>query len=98
LMERYEGEEHINIGTGEDLSIRELAEKIRDVVHPDAEIVFDPGKPDGTPKKRLDVGRLHDLGWHHRIPLDDGLEATYDWFLEHEAGTGAAPPARRVSA
>ena len=69
LMGRYSAADHINVGTGEDLSIAELAQMVRDVVHPAGEIVFDASKPDGTPKKLLDVSRLHDLGWRHRIDL-----------------------------
>jgi GDP-L-fucose synthase len=80
-MNHYEGPQHINVGTGEDLSIRELAEMIRGVVHPSPNIVFDSTKPDETPRKLLDVGRLHDLGWRHRIDLVDGISSTYDWFL-----------------
>jgi GDP-L-fucose synthase len=83
LMERYERGEHINIGTGEDLSIRELSELVRDVVHPDATLVFDPSKPDGTPRKLLDVSRLHALGWRHRTQLREGIESTYTWFLQN---------------
>jgi GDP-L-fucose synthase len=80
LMEHYDGDEHINVGTGEDLSIRELAETIRDIVAPGVSITFDASKPDGTPRKLLDVTRLHDLGWKHRIPLKEGLASTYEWF------------------
>jgi GDP-L-fucose synthase len=80
LMERYDGDEHINVGTGEDLSIRELAERIRDIAAPGLEITFDASKPDGTPRKQLDVSRIHDLGWRHRIPLSQGLRSTYEWF------------------
>jgi GDP-L-fucose synthase len=80
LMERYDNDEHINVGTGEDLSIRELAELIRDIVAPGVEIAFDASKPDGTPRKLLDVERLHGLGWRHRIPLSRGLQSTYEWF------------------
>jgi GDP-L-fucose synthase len=80
LMERYSESIHINVGTGEDLSIRELAEIIRDIVHPDARLVFDASKCDGMPKKLLDVSRLHSLGWRHRIELSKGIESTYDWF------------------
>jgi GDP-L-fucose synthase len=87
LMDTYEGELHLNVGTGEDLSIRALAEMIRDVVHPDADLSFDRSKPDGTPRKLLDVGRLHDLGWHHRIELADGIPAVYQWFIEHGTET-----------
>ena len=83
IMRRYDEAEHINVGTGEDLTIRELAEMVRDVVHPQARLVFDPGKPDGTPRKLLDVGRLQRLGWRPRIALRDGVAATYAWFLEN---------------
>ena len=85
LMEHYDDEAHINVGTGEDLTIRELAEALRDVVHPDAAIRFDPTKPDGTPRKLLDVSRLHATGWHHTTGLSDGIASTYAWFLAHEA-------------
>jgi len=81
LMEHYDAAEHINVGTGQDLSIRELAETIRSIVHPDSRLVFDATKPDGTPRKLLDVSRLNTLGWRHRIELQDGIVATYDWFL-----------------
>ena len=83
IMERYDGEIHLNVGTGEDLSIRELAEMVRDIVHPGAQLVFDAGKPDGTPRKLLDVSRLHELGWRHRTQLRDGIESTYRWFLDN---------------
>ena len=82
LMDRYDEVEHINVGTGEDLSIRELAETIRDVVYPGATLTFDPDKPDGMPRKLLDVSRIHALGWRHRISLREGLEQTYQWFVE----------------
>ncbi len=95
LMRHYDDAEHINVGTGEDLTIRELAEMVRDIVHPEATLVFDATKPDGTPQKLLDVSRLHALGWRHRIGLREGIESSYRWFLEnHEhargAGKGAA--------
>jgi GDP-L-fucose synthase len=83
LMERYDEADHVNVGTGEDLSIRELAEMVRDIVYPDAALVFDSTKPDGTPRKLLDVSRLHALGWRHRIHLRDGIASTYRWFLEN---------------
>lgn len=91
LMEHYDGAQHINVGTGEDLSIRELAETVRDIVHPSATLTFDTSKPDGSPRKLLDVSRLRALGWTHRINLRDGIESTYRWFLEHhhELRTGA---------
>ena len=90
LMERYDGDEHINVGTGEDLSIRELSEQIRDLVAPGLAISFDTSKPDGTPRKLLDVGRLHDLGWRHRIAFADGLRSTYEWFCEHSTESSLA--------
>lgn len=83
VMERYDEPGPINIGTGEDVTIRELAETIRDVVHPDARLVFDATKPDGTPRKLLDVSRLHALGWKHRTTFHRGVESTYQWFLDH---------------
>jgi GDP-L-fucose synthase len=86
LMKHYQSAEHINVGTGEDLSIRELAELVASIVHPAARLVFDPDKPDGTPRKLLDVTRLNDLGWRHSIALRDGIFATYDWFVNHSAG------------
>ena len=81
LMEHYSDDLHINVGTGVDLSIRDLAERIRDIVHPGAQLRFDATKPDGTPRKVLDVGRLMDLGWSPRYDLDRGLRETYQWFL-----------------
>ena len=83
LMERYEGDEHINVGTGEDISIRELALMIRDIVHSDAELVFDTNKPDGTPRKLLDITRITRMGWRATTTLRQGLESTYRWFLAH---------------
>jgi GDP-L-fucose synthase len=82
LMDRYDGTTHINVGTGEDLSIRELAEMVRSIIHPEATLTFDTSKPDGMPRKLLDVSRLHGLGWRHRIALADGIAATYAWFLD----------------
>jgi GDP-L-fucose synthase len=83
LMQQYDGEGHVNIGSGEDLTIRELAETIRDIVYPQAQLVFDESKPDGMPRKLLDVSRLHGLGWRHRIQLRDGIAATYRWYVEN---------------
>jgi GDP-L-fucose synthase len=85
LMERYDEDEHVNVGTGEDLSIRELAETVRDVVAPGVKLEFDTSKPDGMPRKLLDVSRLHQLGWRHRIALADGIRTTYAWFEENFA-------------
>jgi GDP-L-fucose synthase len=83
LMDHYESASHINVGTGIDLSIRSLAELVRDIVHPGAQLVFDTTRPDGMPRKVLDVGRIHELGWKHSIELEDGLRETYAWFTEH---------------
>jgi len=83
LMRSYDEAAHINVGTGEDLTIRELAELVREIVHPDAVIGLDTTKPDGTPRKLLDVRRLHALGWRHRIPLRAGIASSYEWFLRH---------------
>ncbi len=85
LMDHYSAPGHVNVGTGIDLTIRELAEAVRDLVHPDGALVFDTSKPDGMPRKVLDVSRLAALGWTASTPLSDGLAATYDWFLEAEA-------------
>ena len=84
LMHRYEGEEHVNVGTGEDISIRELAETLRDIIHPAATLTFDTSKPDGMPRKLLDVSKLHALGWHHRVGLREGIEETYRWYLQNQ--------------
>lgn len=85
LMEHYSDDSHINVGTGIDLSIRDLAEKVRDVVCPDARLRFDTTKPDGTPRKMLDVTRLRNLGWQPSIDLDTGITTTYQWFLDQIA-------------
>jgi GDP-L-fucose synthase len=82
LMEHYDEAGHVNVGTGEDLSIRQIAELARDIVHPDAELAYDTSKPDGMPRKVLDVSKLRDLGWKHSIDLDEGIRTTYRWFLE----------------
>ncbi len=85
LLEHYSGDSHINVGTGVDLSIRELAETIRSIVNPDAVINWDASKPDGTPRKLLDISRLRSLGWEPSISLEDGLRSTYDWFINSSA-------------
>ena len=85
LMEHYSDPSHINVGTGEDISIAELAELVRQTVYPQASIVYDRSKPDGSPRKLLDVSRLHSLGWRHKIKLADGIAQTYEWFIRHQA-------------
>ena len=86
LLEKYDSPEIINIGWGEDISIRELAELICDVVGFDGELVWDATKPDGTPRKLLDTTKLRALGWQPTIPLRQGVAQTYDWFLKNVAG------------
>ncbi|MGI9286451.1 MAG: GDP-L-fucose synthase [Pseudomonadales bacterium] len=76
---------HINVGTGLDVSIGDLAEAVKEAVGYQGSIVFDSSKPDGTPRKLLDVSKLASCGWHHTVALDEGLKSTYSWFLEHES-------------
>jgi GDP-L-fucose synthase len=83
MMRRYEEEAPLNVGTGIDVAISELATLVAQVVGFSGELVYDASKPDGTPRKLLDVGRLSQLGWRANIPLDAGVRGTYDWFLEH---------------
>jgi GDP-L-fucose synthase len=83
LMRTYSGAEIVNVGTGEDISIRELALLIREVVGYEGALVQDTSKPDGTPRKLLDVSRLTAIGWRARISLRDGIAQTYRWFLEN---------------
>ena len=85
LMENYSDDSHINVGTGIDLPIRELAELVRDIVCPNATLRFDTSKPDGTPRKVLDVTKLTDLGWSPSIDLEAGIRTTYQWFLDQQA-------------
>ncbi len=80
LLEKYDSPEIINVGCGEDISIRELAELICDVVGFDGELAWDTTKPDGTPRKLLDVSKIRALGWKPAVPLRDGIVRTYDWF------------------
>ncbi|WP_257668502.1 GDP-L-fucose synthase [Parapedobacter tibetensis] len=84
LMDTYSGRELVNIGTGEDLSIRELAELIKAVVGYEGELVFDTSKPDGTPRKLMDVLKLHRLGWQHKTTLEEGIALAYQDFLRNE--------------
>ncbi len=85
LMRRYSGEEHVNVGTGTDATIAELAELIGKVVGFEGGLRFDPSKPDGAPRKLLDVGKMTRLGWRAKTPLEEGLKLSYRWFLEHKA-------------
>lgn len=85
LMNTYDGSEIVNIGTGTDVSIKELAEMIQKIVGYEGEILWDTSKPDGTPRKLLNVDKLHSLGWTHTTSLEDGLKATYGWYTDHTA-------------
>ncbi|WP_285890895.1 GDP-L-fucose synthase [Mesobacillus maritimus] len=84
LMDTYSGNEIVNIGVGEDITIRELAEKVKETVGYTGNIQFDTTKPDGTPRKLVDVTRLNSLGWKASTSLDEGLKKAYQWFLENE--------------
>ena len=83
LMNNYNGDQFVNVGVGKDISILELAELIKDIVGFEGEIVNDLSKPDGTPRKLLNVSRLNDLGWEAQISLEEGIEDTYEWFKEN---------------
>jgi GDP-L-fucose synthase len=90
LMERYDGAEPLNVGTGEDLTIAELASMVARVVGYEGRIVYDAAKPDGTPRKLLDVTRIHALGWRAGIALEQGIASTYEWYCaQAPAQTGA---------
>jgi GDP-L-fucose synthase len=89
LLEHYDGPEPVNIGIGEDVTIRELAELVAEVVGFDGKILFDAGKPDGTPRKLLDVSVIRALGWEPAIGLREGIRRTYDWYRT-ELDAGAA--------
>jgi GDP-L-fucose synthase len=83
LMDHYSDDSHINVGTGIDITIRDLAMQIRDIVHPSAELNFDTTKPDGTPRKVLDTSRLTATGWSPSTSLAEGIAATYQWFFNN---------------
>jgi len=85
LLENYDSSEIINVGCGEDLTIRELVEIVARVIGFEIDLVFDTTKPDGTPRKLLDTTRLQALGWKPQISLNDGIQQTYQWFLESSA-------------
>ena len=82
LINEYSGEEHVNVGTGTDVSIKELAQLICNVVGYTGKIVFDTSKPDGTPKKLLDVSKINSLGWKAKVSLEEGIRKTYEWYLK----------------
>ncbi|PKK36289.1 GDP-fucose synthetase [Siphonobacter sp. SORGH_AS_0500] len=84
LMQEYDGEEFVNVGTGVDLSIKALAELVKETVGYEGELVWNTSKPDGTPRKLMDVSRLHGLGWKHKIELPEGIRQVYEKFKERE--------------
>lgn len=96
LLERYDGPDPINIGVGEDISIRDLALLIAHVVGFAGEIEFDATKPDGTPRKLLDVSGINNLGWTSRIGLKDGIASTYAWYVENVATAARSPVLRET--
>ena len=83
LLENYNGERHVNIGTGKEITIKELAETVQRVVGYQGEIVWNGDMPDGMPRKLTDVSKLHALGWKHKIELEDGIKLAYQWFREN---------------
>jgi len=90
LMQRYSGEPHINVGTGADITIHELAELAAKVAGWQGEFVYDPTKPDGTPRKVMDVSRLQTLGWQAKTPLEEGFRRAYSWYVANVASKAAA--------
>jgi GDP-L-fucose synthase len=83
LLDEYDEPEPINVGTGEDLTIRELAMTVKEIVGFEGDLVWDASKPDGTPRKQLDTHKINELGWKPTIGLTDGIRGTYEWFLQH---------------
>jgi GDP-L-fucose synthase len=83
LLKHYSDMEHVNLGTGEDVTIRQLAETITETVGFEGELAFDASKPDGTPRKLLDVSKINQLGWHPKLDLETGLRTAYQWFVEN---------------
>jgi GDP-L-fucose synthase len=84
LLENYDDDLAINVGTGNDLPIKELAELVRGIVEFEGSIDWDSSKPDGTPRKLLDVSRITALGWKPEIELEEGIRSTYEWFKSHD--------------
>lgn len=87
LLENYDGEQHVNIGTGKEVTIKQLAETIQKVVGYTGEIVWNTSMPDGTPRKLTNVSKLHSLGWRHKVELEEGVKLAYEWFVENYAAS-----------
>ncbi len=83
LLENYSGERHVNIGTGKEVTIKQLAELVKKIVGFNGDIVWNSDMPDGTPRKLADVSKLHSLGWTHKVELEEGVKLAYDWFKEN---------------
>lgn len=83
LLENYDGEQHVNIGTGKEVTIKQLAEAVKEKVGFEGDIVWNKDMPDGTPRKLCDVTKLHNLGWNHKVDLDEGIELSYKWFVDN---------------
>ena len=83
LLENYSGEQHVNIGTGKEVTIKELAETVKRIVGFEGNIIWNTDMPDGTPRKLTDVTKLHNLGWTHKVELEEGVKLAYDWFREN---------------
>lgn len=83
LMENYEDKQFVNVGTGEDISVKELAERIKMLVGYEGKLVFDATKPEGTPRRLFDVSKINSAGWKHKVTLDEGLQRAYAWYLEN---------------
>jgi GDP-L-fucose synthase len=84
LLENYDDDSAINVGTGKDISIKDLAELIKRIVGFEGNIDWDSSKPDGTPRKVLDVSRISSLGWKPKISLEEGIKSTYEWYKAHQ--------------
>ena len=84
LLQNYSGEEHVNIGTGREITIKDLAELVREIVGFEGDIIWDESMPDGTPRKLLDVSKLHDIGWKEKVSLRDGIRLEYEWYKSRD--------------
>ncbi len=98
MMKHYSDEQHLNVGTGTDISIRELAELVAEVAGWKGQFVYDRSKPDGTPRKVMDISKLAALGWSAKTPLEDGFRKAYAWYAERVVSGGdSATPAGGAS-
>ena len=84
LLENYSGMQHVNVGTGQEVSIKQLAETVQRVVGYQGKIIWNAAMPDGTPRKLTDVSKIQKMGWKHKVDLEEGIKLAYDWFRENE--------------